>query len=69
MVLAWGYSNSTGWTISTFTNNIQTFEVLNPGTYDLQIIKWYTRPGSESFLIKYFENGTAETRRKVVVWQ
>ncbi len=62
----WYYSQNNGWTISSFSNNKQTFEVLNPGTCDLNIT---TKPGSGMcmLLIKYFENGTVETRRKVLV--
>ena len=64
----WGYANgSGGWTISTFSNNTQTFEALNPGTYDVQIVK-FTGTGTGSFMIKFFENSLTETRRKVIVW-
>lgn len=38
----WGYAGESniGWSISTFNSGFQLFEVINPGTTDLNVIKW-----------------------------
>lgn len=62
-------SSNSGWSISSYINGQQTFNVLNPGTCDDNIIKapLYSS-GSGVYLIKYFENSTTETKRKIIIW-
>ncbi len=66
----WGHAASTnvGWSISTYNSGFQFFEAINFGTTDLKVIKW---PGSGTggILVKYFENSTFETKRKILIWQ
>ncbi len=65
----WVYNiaNNVGWNISSYANQQQTFEILNPGTSDVEILKGINT-GSDVILIKFFENSTTETRRKVVIF-
>jgi hypothetical protein len=65
----WLYTigSNVGWSISSYSNQQQTFEILNPGTSDVEIYKDIDT-GSSVILIKFFENSTTETRRKVVIF-
>jgi hypothetical protein len=67
----WVYSQSTnvGWSISIYSNGSQTFDAINGGTTELNISKIWMGSGSGTILIKYFENGTTETKRKLLIWQ
>jgi hypothetical protein len=66
----WGFNVGSGnWNISPYTNNMQTFDVLNPGTYDVQMIKMPSPPGLGSFQLKFYENSATVTHTKVVIWQ
>ena len=58
--------NSFGWVISNYSNGQQTFKIQNPGTADVTIIK-SPFGGASTILLKYFENSTSETRRKIIV--
>jgi hypothetical protein len=64
---AWFFLQSTnvGWSISIYSNGSQTFEAVNAGTTEISIMG----SGSGSILIKYFENGTTETKRKLLIWE
>ena len=64
----WGYSagNHVGWIISPFKDDFQSFEALNPGVAELNIVRW---SGDADILIKYFENDSIETKRKILTWQ
>ncbi len=66
----WGYTagSNVGWSISTYSGGIQTFDAINGGTTDLKIVKG-PGSGSGTILIKYFENGTSITKQKVLIWQ
>lgn len=67
----WYYKTDSNlnWSVTTFdhTTNTQSFELLNDGHADLEIAQM---PDSSDFtvLIQYFENDTAETKRKYWVW-
>lgn len=67
----WGYEtgSNVGWAINDFdfTRQIQTFNIINPGTADVKIVKW---PGTDKGIniLKFYENSTNETRRKVIIW-
>lgn len=73
---SWGYShNNVGWSISGYSDGKQTFDILNPGTSDVSIVQapCFPPPANPSdcvgvILIKFFENSTTETRRKIIVW-
>ena len=67
---AWMYdiSSKTGWDISSFTNNTQSFTATSGLTADLSIIK-SNRPENGIILIKYYENGSSITKKKVLIWQ
>lgn len=68
----WGYSlgSNVGWSISEYSNGVQTFEAINGGNTDLQIARFPNKTGQNgSVLIKYFENGNTETKRKVMIWE
>lgn len=68
----WGYQGGTnvGWSISDYSSGHQFFEALNPGTTDLRIVSMNIGgAASGNVLIKYYENGTAVTKQKVLTWQ
>ncbi len=66
----WGINvaSNTGWSVSNYSDGFQSFEALNGGTTELEIIKW---PGlmEGAILIKYFEDSDTLTRQKVLIWQ
>lgn len=68
---AWFFLQSTnvGWSISIYSNGSQTFEAVNGGTTEISIFQEWMGSGSGSVLIKYFENGTTETKRKLLIWE
>lgn len=67
----WGITagSTVGWSVSNldWVNKKQTFNVLNPGTNELRFSKLEFDPGG-IILVKFFENSTTETRRKIIVW-
>jgi len=65
----WGYylDSKVGWAISKYSNNMQTFDILNPGTSEVKIIR-NSEADSGVILIKFFENSISETRRKILIW-
>ena len=66
----WFYSNDGGWTVGTYMNGLQFFELLSPGTYDLNfnLFKPIPTPEGGTFYIKYYENGSASSKSKHVTW-
>ena len=62
----WFYSNEQNWTVTSFSNNKQTFTNLNAGTADLQLHRADTLV-NDTIQVKYFENGSNETRRKIFI--
>lgn len=62
---SWFYGDNNGYAVGNYsqTSNTQSFTVLNSGVNDIEI----NLPFGSTFIIKYFENGSSETKRKVVV--
>ncbi len=63
---AWFFANEQNWTVSSFSNGKQTFTNLNDGISDLELHNDNTL-NVDTILIKYFENGNNETKRKILI--
>jgi hypothetical protein len=64
----WFIGDENNWATSDFTGRKQTFTVVNPGTADVEMIDG-NAANIDTFLIQYYENGTAETKRKIIIRQ
>lgn len=60
----WLYGTNNGWEISTPTSS-QWFEVVNAGTAD---VVFNLTNGTGTAIFEYFENSSAVTKSKVIVW-
>lgn len=63
---AWFYANEQNWTVSAYSSSKQTFTSLNYGVADLELHNANTM-NIDTILIQYFENGSNETKRKVLI--
>jgi len=63
---AWFFSDEQNWTVSDYSNNKQTFTVLNYGTADL-LLNNYNTSNIDTILVRYFENGNSETKQKILI--
>ena len=62
----WFYTNNQNWGISDYSSGKQTFTNLSFGISDLQLHN-ANKQNVDTILIKYFENGNNETRRKILI--
>ncbi|MFK7756254.1 MAG: hypothetical protein AB8B53_04905 [Flavobacteriales bacterium] len=65
---AWQVNENDGWTVNEYIFDRQVFFAPSLGTANLKLIKGnvaYT----DTIQIRYFENGSSETLRKIVVWE
>lgn len=63
---AWFFSQEQNWATSSFTNNAQTFTALSSGIADLELVDINTS-NADTILIRYFENGSAETKQRIFI--
>lgn len=63
---AWFYADEQNWTVSSFSDEKQTFTNIADGISDLELNNANTL-NNDTILIKYFENGNDETKRKVLI--
>lgn len=69
----WFYapSSNNGWSINSYNNGTQTFELLNPGNYNVNLhLAYGADPGDTlgSFNMNYYENSTSVTKTKHISW-
>ncbi len=62
----WFYANEQNWIVSDFSDSTQTFTSLSNGISDLELTNADTM-NVDTVLIKYFENGNKETKRKILI--
>lgn len=61
----WAYDKNVGWSISTYHNGHQTFEAINDGNIDANMV-WFT-PDSGMIEVNYYENGSTLTGQKIIM--
>ena len=62
----WFYDLEQNWSISSFSSDKQTFSNLNHGFSEL-LFNYPLSSNGDTILLKYFENGNIETKRKILI--
>jgi len=63
---SWFFADEENWSVSAYSNNKQTFTNIHSGIADLELNNADTT-NIDTILIRYFENGNNETKRKILI--
>ncbi len=63
----WFYTDNDGWTVNDYAFNRQLFFAAENGSSNLRLIKGLSPV--DTIQVNYFENNSAQTLRKIVVWE